>query len=226
MGVSVWARRPPPRTTPDGGAAWQQQPADLAALAALRRGLRAVLRSGGLPRGADDGERLLLVVEELASNALRHGCPPVHVAVTAAPLGWLVAVDDAATGRSPVPALDRDPGHGGMGLSVVAHLCGSHGWDVGGDHKTVWARVPYLELLPEERIRTATDRAVALAACLVETTVLTGRTLEALAVRAEAAGRTDAARRYRTRAARAREEAQRARAVVEAAAGAPGQHAG
>jgi hypothetical protein len=164
-----------------------------------------------LPAGCDEGERLLLVVEELASNSLRHGRPPVHVTITAARLGWLVAVSDIATDQPPVPALDRDPARGGMGLSLVARLCGSHGWAVGDGCKTVWALVPYLERLRTERVHDAIDRARILAARLVETAAALAETLDVLASGADAAGRTAAASGYRSRATRARLEAERAR---------------
>jgi hypothetical protein len=86
-----------------------------------------------------------MVVEYLVSNALRHGRAAVRVSVLAHDVGWLTAVSDAATDRPPVPALDRDPAYGGMGLSLVARLGRVHGWAVDGDRKVVWARGPYLE---------------------------------------------------------------------------------
>jgi signal transduction histidine kinase len=68
---------------------WHEQPGSTAALAGLRHRLRTALDDEVLPTGADDGERLLLVVEELVSNALRHGRSPAQVSVTAHALGWL-----------------------------------------------------------------------------------------------------------------------------------------
>ncbi|MGY1730413.1 ATP-binding protein [Geodermatophilus sp. SYSU D01045] len=219
MGASVWARRPPPAPWPGPPATWPEQPATLAALPGLRRRLRAAIADGELPAGCDDGERLLLVVEELVSNALRHGRPPVTVTVTAPRLGWLVAVSDTAAGRPPVPALGRDPARGGMGLSLVARICGAHGWVAEDAAKVVWARVPYLELLRTDRAHRATDRARGLAERLVETADRTARTLDALAVQADSGGRTDVAGRCRSGARRARLEAERARWVVLTAPG-------
>jgi two-component sensor histidine kinase len=80
------------------------------------------------------------VVEELLSNALRHGRLPVTASVTAPRHGWLVAVSDNATDRPPAHGLDRDPAHGGMGLSLVARLCGRTSTVPGGFRSKVVAR--------------------------------------------------------------------------------------
>src|SRR6476469_1709295 len=96
MGVSVWSALPVPEARPEATAGWHEQPGATSALAGLRRRLRTALDDGILPTGSDDGERLLLVVEELVSNALRHGRSPVHVHITAHARGWVTAVSDAA----------------------------------------------------------------------------------------------------------------------------------
>jgi two-component sensor histidine kinase len=93
------------------------------------------------PKGAV--ERLLLVFEELVSNALRHGRAPVVVEVTTFDHCWLLDVSDAAVDRPPTPAVGRDAAYGGLGLYLVADLCGSHGWTVADDRKHVWARIDY-----------------------------------------------------------------------------------
>ncbi len=82
MGVSVWAPRLPPAPFSDRTPSRHEQPDSTAALAALRRRLRAALDDGALPTGDDAGGRLLVVVEELVSNALRHGRAPVRVSGT------------------------------------------------------------------------------------------------------------------------------------------------
>ncbi|MGY1593277.1 ATP-binding protein [Geodermatophilus sp. SYSU D00708] len=214
MSVSVWAHHPLPVRDAHRTATCEGQPGSTADLAVLRRRVRAALHDGSLPTGTDDGERLLLVVEELVSNALRHGRPPVHVTVTAAALGWLVAVSDAAPSRPPTPALDRDPGRGGMGLSLVARICGARGWVVEDGRKVVWARVPYREPLPAGRLQEVTGDVLALATRMVASALQVAATLDELADDADQAGRSQAAGRYRNRAARARLEAERARWVV------------
>ncbi|MGR7026173.1 hypothetical protein [Geodermatophilus sp. URMC 62] len=86
-----------------------------------------------------DVDELLLVYEELSSDGLRHGRSPVTACVVVATGGWLVDVTDAAVERPPVPAVDRDPAHGGLGLHLVARLCRTHGWMVDEGRKHVWA---------------------------------------------------------------------------------------
>jgi len=88
-----------------------------------------------------DVDELMLVFEELTSNGLRHGRPPVSVRVVAASGGWLVDVIDAAVERPPLPAIDRDPARGGLGLYLVARLALAHGWTVDDGRKHVWACV-------------------------------------------------------------------------------------
>jgi signal transduction histidine kinase len=88
-------------------------------------------------------ERLLLCLEELASNALRHGRPPVQVRVSAFDRFWLLEVDDGAADTPPIPAVGRDAAEGGLGLHLVARICGSHGWTVSGTGKTTWARIDH-----------------------------------------------------------------------------------
>jgi hypothetical protein len=120
-------------------------PTSAAELTRSRRQLSAVLAAeeaaGAVAVGAV--ERLLLVFEETGSNALRHGRPPVSISVTRSDRHWLLQVSDAAVGRGPDPAVDRDAALGGLGLYVVARICGAHGWFVDGARKTVWARIDH-----------------------------------------------------------------------------------
>ncbi|MGY2085395.1 ATP-binding protein [Blastococcus sp. SYSU DS0539] len=136
----TWAHRPlPPLTGTTGTWTWTiARPAELsAARTELRRGLAATT----LPHGADadDVDRLLLAFEELASNGLRHTGAPVQVRVAGCDDGWLVDVSDARPDRPPVPAVDRDPARGGLGLHLVARLSARFGWAVVGARKHVWA---------------------------------------------------------------------------------------
>jgi hypothetical protein len=50
-------------------------------------------------------------------------------------------VCDQAVDRPPTPATGRDAASGGLGLHLVARLCGAHGWDVSGGTKHVWGRI-------------------------------------------------------------------------------------
>jgi signal transduction histidine kinase len=80
-------------------------------------------------------ERLVLIADELASNALRHGGAPVRAALSRSGEDWLIAVADSAAGIPPQPAQGRDPSCGGVGLYLVADLAHAHGWRSQGSEK-------------------------------------------------------------------------------------------
>jgi len=141
MTTTAWPQRPPEPVT-DLAARWEGTPSTPADLSWVRRDLRAAVRHRPWPTSDEaDLERLLLIVEELASNGLRHGRPPVRVVVTADAAGWLLEVSDAAADRPPAFARDRDPAAGGLGLPLVAGMSAAHGWTVHGERKHVWARI-------------------------------------------------------------------------------------
>jgi two-component sensor histidine kinase len=132
----------PPEPVPTLSVWWEGWPREAADLTRMRRELRAGIGHLVRPGAEDaDADRLLLVFEELASNGLRHGRPPVQVLVARLSTGWLVEVCDDAVELPPIPALHRDAADGGMGLPLVAQLSASHGWTVHGDRKHVWARI-------------------------------------------------------------------------------------
>lgn len=138
---AYWQQRPPPDVA--RGVTWRGAPRTAAELTALRQLLHNALRDGPLAIDADADavETVLLVFEELASNGVRHGRPPVQVSVAAAGTGWLLEVSDAAGDRPPSPAVGRDPAYGGLGLHLVARLCRDHGWISRNGRKHVWAHV-------------------------------------------------------------------------------------
>jgi signal transduction histidine kinase len=120
----------------------------IADLTRLRHSLAALVERSRPVAAETDVDQLLLVFEELVSNGLRHGRPPVRVAVAAIPTGWLLDVSDAAADSPPVPAHHREPVTGGMGLSLVAGLSAAHGWIVDRGRKHIWARVDARSLTP------------------------------------------------------------------------------
>jgi hypothetical protein len=141
----MWTERPPALPEGDRTVVGRWTPVDPAGLTRSRRQLAAALEqeeAAGLVAGGAV-ERLLLVFEEIGSNALRHGRGPVEVTLTRSATYWLLEVGDAAVDARPDPALDRDAALGGLGLYVVARVCGAHGWFVDGGRKTVWARIDH-----------------------------------------------------------------------------------
>lgn len=122
-------------------------PADLAELTHVRRQFRARItdptEASRLPDLDEDRiEQCVLALDELMSNGLRHGRPPVEVEVRAAEDGLLILVSDRDTENPPRPESTRDPAQGGMGLGMVSHVSLSCGWTTREDCKTVWALMP------------------------------------------------------------------------------------
>ncbi len=124
------------------GELWCQQVSSLSELAGLRARLRRSLTGSPTvvhPEREHWSERLVLIADELASNALRHGGAPVRAALSRSGEDWLIAVADSAAESPPRPAHGRDPSHGGFGLYLVADLAHAHGWRSQGSEKIVWA---------------------------------------------------------------------------------------
>ena len=139
--MALWeSARPPDRFAE----VWCQELSSLGELAALRARLRT--STTGSPTVAHPerdhwSERLVLIADELTSNALRHGGAPVAAVLGRDGDRWLIAVRDSAADVPPAPALGRDPGLGGFGLYLVADLSLAHGWYAEPGAKTAWAVV-------------------------------------------------------------------------------------
>jgi anti-sigma regulatory factor (Ser/Thr protein kinase) len=138
MDLDSWPRRPRPETT---GPHYEAEVSRLADLRTVRAQLRTWVPDTLEDSDADGAvlDDLLLAVEELASNGLRHGRAPVRVHAVRMAEGLLLDVSDGYPHRWPEPAVGRDPARGGMGLRMVAHLTIDRGWTVAGDRKHVWA---------------------------------------------------------------------------------------
>ncbi len=111
----------------------------------IRAELRAHPATAPAPAGtvpADAHDQLLLALDEMASNALRHGGGTVHAVVGVDERGFLVEVSDSSPGSPPTPAVDRDPCDGGLGLYLIAEMALAHGWCAEGGTKHVWAVLP------------------------------------------------------------------------------------
>jgi two-component sensor histidine kinase len=139
VGVALWQSLAMP-----GGFTeiWHQELHSLMELVHLRARLRAELTGSATivdPGREHWSERMVLVVDELASNALRHGAPPAGATLSRSGEEWMITVTDSAGGSPPRPAEGRDPGRGGFGLYLVADLSQRHGWCTVGDQKILWA---------------------------------------------------------------------------------------
>src|ERR1700709_2067357 len=123
----AWPHAPVPSVPGD---VWHWQLEAMHVVSRGRSDLRARIAHPSVSSGSTDDARdgLLLVFEELASNALRHAGGDVRARVVAGPGGWLLDLSDEAPDRPPVPAVDRDPALGGMGLHLVAQLSTDYGW--------------------------------------------------------------------------------------------------
>ena len=137
----AWPAATPPQA--HDGLRWELR--DVAELpsvrAELRRHVAGSARSSDA-RSADLRDQLVLALDEMASNALRHGEGRVQAAVRLTDSSYLIEVSDQATASPPKPAVGRDPSEGGLGLYLIAELATCHGYYVSGGCKHVWALLP------------------------------------------------------------------------------------
>jgi anti-sigma regulatory factor (Ser/Thr protein kinase) len=138
----LWPSAPPPAGY--GGLLWELT--DVKELprvrAEVRRHAQATARRPEAT-SADLRDQLVLALDEMASNALRHGGGhPITASVRLTEDSYLIEVTDRAPSSPPAPAIDRDPSEGGLGLYLIAELATAHGWYVSADTKIVWALLP------------------------------------------------------------------------------------
>ena len=142
----VWPSATPPPADP--ALSWDLR--EVAQLPGVRAELRRHAAShpvrgtslGGRDRAADLRDQLILALDEMASNALRHGGGRVRAAVRLTADAYLIEVSDQATSAPPSPAVGRDPSEGGLGLYLIAEMSTAHGWYVSDGLKYVWAVLP------------------------------------------------------------------------------------
>ena len=135
-----WPRAVPPR----GRVALVWDLRHLSELPGVRAELRRHVTVGAAAstHAADLHDQLILALDEMATNALRHGDGRVRASVRTTDDGWLLEVSDQACSLPPAPAVGRDPSEGGLGLYLIAELASSHGWYVEDGCKHVWALLP------------------------------------------------------------------------------------
>ncbi|MEP7765465.1 ATP-binding protein [Sanguibacter sp. 25GB23B1] len=90
-------------------------------------------------------EKMVLVVSELATNALRHGKPPTIVTLMENTEEHLLDVADHDVSTEPAVAQGRELGAGGFGLVLAQRLAFDVGWYVSDRTKHIWARFPFTE---------------------------------------------------------------------------------
>jgi anti-sigma regulatory factor (Ser/Thr protein kinase) len=132
----VWPSASPPPATP--ALTWHLQ--DVAELPGVRAELRR--NAAGARPDPDLLDQLVLAMDEMASNALRHGGGEVRATVRLTDTAYLIEVSDQAAAAPPTPAVGRDPSEGGLGLYLIAEMATEHGWYVENGTKFVWALLP------------------------------------------------------------------------------------
>jgi len=114
-----------------------------AELAGLRRSVTEAVDDGAGPPAREE-QLLLLVMCELATNAIRHGSGPGVVTLSQHGRSWLVDVRDRACGTTPAHRPTDDGRAGGHGLRILDRATTEWGWypEPGREAKHVWAVVP------------------------------------------------------------------------------------
>ncbi|GLW36055.1 ATP-binding protein [Actinoplanes regularis] len=84
-------------------------------------------------------ERMAVVATELATNALRHGRPPVVVRLLAEPSKLTLDVSDLDLVGEPTFDSRRPIGQGGLGLLLVRSFAAESGWYRSDHAKHIWA---------------------------------------------------------------------------------------
>ena len=133
---AVWPSACPPAASP--ALSWNLT--NVAELPTVRAELRRHA-GAGVP-DPDLLDQLVLALDEMASNALRHGQGEVRATVRMTDKAYLIEVSDQAAAAPPTPAVGRDPSDGGLGLHLIAEMATEHGWYAEGGHKYVWALLP------------------------------------------------------------------------------------
>jgi two-component sensor histidine kinase len=114
----------------------------------MRAGLNAPSQArsavAALPLRQDAREKLLLLVSELVSNAIRHAGlaagDPIELSLTSDNGHVSISVHDGGPGFD--PDADRNGADPGFGLSILSALTNEWGVENGPDGCTVWCTMP------------------------------------------------------------------------------------
>ncbi|MEN3301835.1 MAG: hypothetical protein V7633_3893 [Pseudonocardia sp.] len=129
-----------PRHREGAGVAAVYEP-DAAELSNVRADVgRAIVALGVTPE-SELAATTLLMVDELASNAIIHACTPFSVSVMSTRRGVCVEVRDGSPAMAvEVDRVDSNSGRRpGLGLALVRQFSAAWGVDRDGDGKTVWS---------------------------------------------------------------------------------------
>jgi anti-sigma regulatory factor (Ser/Thr protein kinase) len=105
---------------------------------------RAFVRNRWPQLGEEVIDDVMLIVSELASNAVQHGQPEIELRIRVEPFSVDVSVlDHGATVPPREIAAPDETATSGRGLSIVDRLASDWGVEPfdGGSGKTVWARL-------------------------------------------------------------------------------------
>lgn len=107
--TGLWQSRAVP---PGFATVWQHDLYSLAELVHLRARLRTELTGSPVvahPEREHWSERMVLIVDELASNGLRHGGPPVGATLSGCGDRWMIAITDSRPENHPNPHRGATP---------------------------------------------------------------------------------------------------------------------
>jgi anti-sigma regulatory factor (Ser/Thr protein kinase) len=116
------------------------------AVSSIRRRIRTVLTDWNL--AADVADDVLLVVSELATNAIVHALPPATLRLSRRQAGSQEAVRVEVTDMGPATPTDPppctiDPDEHGRGLTIVTTLAARCGVQVHSRGTSRWAELPF-----------------------------------------------------------------------------------
>ena len=109
-------------------------------LSGLRADLRAAVDVAAA--GPEVTDRMTVVANELATNALRHGLPPTVVRLLREGDRLIIDVSDHDREAEPRLAENRPLGGGGLGLRLTRTFAVDVGWYATERTKHVWASFP------------------------------------------------------------------------------------
>lgn len=104
-----------------------------------RRLVRDVLEKVRATQILDDA---LLIVSELATNAVRYGAGPISAHISVDDRALTIAIQDARASDLPYPRVLTQTEPDGRGMHLVSAMASRWGWHRNQDSKVVWAELP------------------------------------------------------------------------------------